>query len=111
MKNIGLISPQQAAALLKDGALVIDVRTIDEFKSGHLRNAINIPLDEVERTVPARVTDKNHALLLHCRAGMRSGAAQSKLKNLGYTNVFNLGSYERAESIVNKAGSSPDKAA
>lgn len=103
MKNIGLISPKDAVSFLKDGALVIDVRSPAEFASGHLAEAINIPLADVEKTAPIRAADKNQALLLHCQAGVRSGEAQSKLKNLGYVNVFNLGSYQRAESIVNQA--------
>src|SRR5665213_1268605 len=86
----GQISAKAAAGYLKKGALVIDVRSPGEFKSGHLTNAINIPLDEIESTLSKRVTDKSHVLLLHCASGMRSGAAQKKLNSLGYTNAFNL---------------------
>ena len=96
----GQISTKDAAAYLKRGALVIDVRSPGEFNSGHLTNAINIPLDEIETAVPQRVPDKSRVLLLHCASGMRSGMAQKKLIRLGYTNAFNLGSYGRAEKIV-----------
>ena len=61
---------------------------------------LRIPLDEIETAVPQRVKDKSQVLLLHCASGMRSGIAQKKLNSLGYTNVFNLGSYGRAESIL-----------
>jgi rhodanese-related sulfurtransferase len=94
------ISSQDALALLKNGALVIDVRSSAEFNSGHLPKAINIPLEEIEIVLPRRVKDASQVLLLHCQSGMRSGAAKTKLKNLGYANAFNLGSYARASHIV-----------
>jgi phage shock protein E len=46
------------------------------------------------------ITDKNKPLLLHCSSGVRSSMAKKKLEGLGYKNVFNLGSYERAGKIV-----------
>ena len=98
----GQISAKEASAYLKSGALVIDVRTLAEYNSGHLTNAINIPLDQIETGVPQRCKDKSQVLLLHCASGMRSGLAQKKLNGLGYTNAFNLGAYRRAESLVNQ---------
>ena len=101
MNKSGQISAKDALEKLKNGALVIDVRSAGEFTSGHLAKAINIPLDEIETAVPKRVKDKSQVLLLHCASGMRSGMAKSKLIVMGYTNAFNLGSYGRAEKIVN----------
>ncbi len=100
ISKAGQISARDAAAYLKNGALVIDVRTPGEFNSGHLTNAINFPLDEIETALPKQVKDKSQVLLLHCASGMRSGLAQKKLNNLGYTNAFNLGSYGRAKSLL-----------
>ena len=97
----GQVSAKEAATYLKNGALVIDVRTLGEFNSRHLTNAINIPLDEINSVLPQRVKNKNQVLLLHCASGMRSGMAKNKLNAMGYTNAFNLGSYGRAEKIVN----------
>ena len=99
LKKVGQISINDARAYLENGALVIDVRSPGEFNSGHLPNAINIPLEEIETALPHRVKDKNPILLLHCQSGMRSGMAKTKLKNLGYANVFNLGSLARARKI------------
>ena len=101
MKKSGQISAKDALEKLKNGALVIDVRSAGEFSSGHLAKAINIPLDEIETALPKRVKDKNQVFLLHCASGMRSGMAKSKLIGMGYANAFNLGSYGRAEKIVN----------
>ncbi len=102
VSKAGQISAKDATGYLKNGALVIDVRTPGEFNSGHLTNAINIPLDEIATAVPQRVKDKSQVLLLHCASGMRSGIAQKKLNSLGYTNAFNLGSYGRAKSVLNQ---------
>lgn len=99
-KRSSQISTKQAVAYLKDGALVLDVRSSAEFSSGHLPNAINLPVEEIEVALPLRVKDKNQVLLLHCQSGMRSGVAKTKLVGLGYANVFNLGSYARAAGIV-----------
>ena len=100
ISKAGQISAKDAATYLKNGALVIDVRTAGEFSSGHLTNAINIPLDEIATAVPQRWPDKSRVLLLHCQSGMRSGVAQKKLNSLGYTNAFNLVSYSRAQKIL-----------
>lgn len=100
IKKSGQISPKDALAFLKNGALVIDVRSPGEFNSGHLPKAINIPVDEIETALPKRVKDKNQGLLLHCASGMRSGVAERKLKGMGYANACNLGSYGRAAKIV-----------
>lgn len=97
---VGRISFEDAHAQLKNGALIIDVRSPGEFGAAHLPNAINVPLGEIESSLPCRVQDKHQALLLHCHSGVRSGMAKKKLKRLGYTNVFNLGSYARAARIV-----------
>lgn len=102
LKKSGQISAQAAAAYLKNGALVIDVRSSGEFRTGHLPQAMNVPLDEIETAVPRRVRDKSQVLLLHCASGMRSGVAKGKLREMGYTNAFNLGSFGRAESILNR---------
>ena len=94
------ISPERAQEYLKNGAIVIDVRSPSEFASGHLPKAINLPLQEIETSLPRRIYDKDRVLLLHCQSGMRSGVASKKLKNLGYANVINLGSYSKAAQLV-----------
>jgi rhodanese-related sulfurtransferase len=94
------ISPEDAQAYLKNGALVIDVRAPEEFSAGHLPNAMNIPLQQIESGVSLPLKYKKQVLLLHCKSGMRSAKATRLLIGLGYTNVFNLGSYSRAEQIV-----------
>jgi rhodanese-related sulfurtransferase len=100
MKRSGQISSKEATDFLKSGAIVIDVRSANEFDSGHIIRAQNIPLDRIEMTALSVVRDKNKVLLLHCSTGVRSNIAKKKLLELGYKNVFNLGSYERAAKII-----------
>jgi rhodanese-related sulfurtransferase len=100
VKRANLISEKEAAARLKEGALVIDVRSRQEFESGHLSQAINIPLDDLDTLLRQEVKDKNQALLLHCASGIRSGMAKKRLEAAGYKNAFNLGSYDRALKIL-----------
>jgi phage shock protein E len=99
-RRSGLISIKDAEAYLKNGAMVIDVRTAGEYVSGHLPVAVNLPLSEIETNLARRVKDKNQVLLLHCQSGARSGAAKKKLIALGCPNTYNMGSYARAERIV-----------
>jgi rhodanese-related sulfurtransferase len=95
-----LISIKDAQAHLKNGAMVIDVRTAGEFVAGHLPFAVNLPLSEIETNLARRIKDKNQVLLLHCQSGARSSVARKKLAALGCPSAFNMGSYARAERIV-----------
>lgn len=90
----------EARARLAQGAKVVDVRTVPEFTTKSLTNVINLPLDELKKQFPARFPNKSEVILLHCRTGRRSGIAEKELRELGYTNVFNIGSYDKAERIV-----------
>lgn len=72
----------------------IDVRTPEEFRSGHLQGAINIPVQHIRSAIMAVSPDKNAALHLYCRSGRRGEAALQELKALGYTNITNHGGYE-----------------
>jgi phage shock protein E len=100
MKRAGQISSKEAQEYLRNGAIVIDVRSMNEFESGHLMQAYNMPLDRIEVLAPSTVKDRNKVLLLHCATGVRSNMAKKRLEAIGYKNVFNLGSYERAGKIV-----------
>jgi len=100
MRRSGQISQKQAANYVKSGALVVDVRSPRVFSTGHLSQAFNFPLEELEGLLPEKVRDKNRVILVHCRTGLRSKKAKERLQHIGYKNVFILGSYERAFKIV-----------
>ena len=81
-----------AARKLMDqpGTVVIDVRESDEWRQGHLPNAIAIPRGFLELRVEEKVPDHNTPVILQCASGTRSLLAARALKELGYTNVYNL---------------------
>ena len=84
---------------LKDGAVVIDVRTIDEFKSGHVTGSKNIVLN----SIPAKVEEikaLNKKVIAVCRSGARSGQATSCLKQQGI-DVINGGPWQNVAKYVN----------
>jgi phage shock protein E len=78
--------------LITDGAIIIDVRTPSEFKSGHADGAINIPLDNLEKNLK-KIEDYNQPLIFCCASGMRSGRAVSILKSKGLSDIYNAGSW------------------
>lgn len=102
-KRAGQISTKEAIEHLKHGAMIIDVRSPNEFSKGHLMRAQNMPLDHIDVLIQSSVRDKNKVLLLHCTTGIRSNMAKKKLLDLGYRNAFNLGSYDRAEKLISRA--------
>ncbi len=74
----------------ENGAVLLDVRTVDEYRKGHVPGSMNIPLQELGR-VQSRVKDKDVPLYVHCLSGGRSAQAAEALRAMGYTRVFNIG--------------------
>jgi len=68
--------------VLKDGCVIIDVRTKQEYKEGHIRGAINIPLNQIPKEIK-RLKAKNKPIVTCCRSGGRAGSATSILKEAG----------------------------
>jgi phage shock protein E len=99
-KNMMGGSPQQdLGELLAQGAVIIDVRSKGEFQSGHLKNAVNIPLDTLQQNL-GRIK-KNRPVITCCASGMRSASAQSILKANGFTEVYNGGSWTSLRKFEN----------
>jgi len=73
----------------------IDVRSEEEFKSGHLQGSVNIPHDQIGQQIAAHVPNKNTPINLYCRSGRRAETAKQALESMGYTNVQNRGGYEQ----------------
>ena len=101
-KQVNAVKPETARGWLKKGATVIDVRSEAEFQEKHLPGTINIPLDRLGDEIARVAPKKEQPLLLHCLSGSRSGAGEATLRKMGYRNVFNLGSYGRAEKILSE---------
>ena len=78
-----------AKALAAGGARVVDVRTPEEFASGHVPGAINIPYDQIARRA-SEIGPPSTQVLLYCRTGRRSGIAADALDRAGYKKVFDF---------------------
>lgn len=80
-------------------ALLIDVRTYEEYEKGHIEEAINVPLDTIsEATIKAVTIDQLDNIIVYCESGERSKEAAIKIIELGYTNVYDLGSMDNWET-------------
>ena len=84
---------RQAWPMIEQGALLIDVRTTEEFEQGHVEGALNIPYQEIDKLMSAIGTDKTRPVVVYCRSGNRSGKAKVVLETKGYTNIFNATGY------------------
>jgi phage shock protein E len=78
-------------AMLSQGGQLIDVRSHFEFTSGALAGAVNIPLEQIH--YHADNIDKETPILLYCRSGQRSAYARQIMEVLGFTRLYNIGSY------------------
>jgi phage shock protein E len=102
LRRLGLVSAATARKHFLAGAVVVDVRSPEEFQAGHLPGTLNLPLSDLPDAALRRWPDRQQVLLLHCLSGSRSGVARRLLNGAGYTRVFNLGSYRRARSLLRK---------
>lgn len=87
------ITMEDAAAMMEEETdyIILDVRTEEEYASGHIPNAINIPNEVIGSEEIPELPDKDQLILVYCRSGNRSKQASKKLANLGYTNVVEFG--------------------
>lgn len=74
------------------GSVLLDVRTKQEYNQGNIKGSINIPLDKLE-LVEKTIKNKETPLFVYCHSGSRSGQAVDYLKQVGYTNVENIGGF------------------
>ncbi len=82
-----------AKKLLADGARLIDVRAPDYYAREHIPGAINIPVAQVASRASVEIGPTNTPVILYCRTGAGSAQAAQTLVKLGYTRVYDLGSY------------------
>jgi len=97
-KIFGFAPSVNYAQLVKDGAVILDVRSKGEYSSGHINGSINISVDTLRSNL-GKLKDKNRTIITCCASGMRSASAKSILKSNGYTSVYNGGGWS---SLKNK---------
>ena len=84
---------------LAAGAVLIDVRSPGEFASGHVKGAVNIPVDRLGNQV--QVLKKDKPVVVYCRSGARSMAAKALLEKKGFKNIVDGGSISTVEKLLN----------
>ena len=72
------------------GAVLLDVRTPEEYREGHIPGSKNVPLQSIDK-VAGMIDNKSTPIFVHCLSGARSRQAAAVLQQLGYTNVKNIG--------------------
>lgn len=91
----------QMTEAIKNGAILIDVRSQREFASGSIKGAINIPLDRLSGQLGN--LKKDRSIVIFCASGIRSGRAKSILTQNGFENVINGGSWGSVRSVIEKS--------
>lgn len=82
---------EEIAKLIQEGALIIDVRTPQEYSQGHYPNAINIPHTVIGEHLESLKEYKDKPIIVYCRTGRRSGIAKKILEEAGFKKVYNAG--------------------
>lgn len=90
IKNLLGIKTVDYAQLLKEGAIILDVRTKGEYGSGHIRGSVNIPVEQLHKNLQ-KFKDKKRPIITCCESGMRSASAKGILTSNGFINVHNGG--------------------
>ncbi len=86
------VDSDTAKTLIKDNnAILVDVRTEEEFDEKHIDGAILMPYDEIENLISSKIEDKESYIIVYCRSGRRSGIAAETLVDMGYKHIYDLG--------------------
>ena len=83
-----------------NSAIVLDVRSPNEFSQGHIDGAMNIPVQSLQKDSMETIAKKDQPILVYCRSGARASAATQVLKGWGFTQVYNLRTQSSVESAL-----------
>ena len=84
------INIEKLEGMKKQGAVVIDVRSLQEYKEGHIEGAISIPEYEIKNRMKKELPNLEQTIIVYCGTGHRSRRAQKVLEKMGYSQVYNL---------------------
>ncbi len=90
-KILGIGPSVDYKSLIQSGAIIVDVRTKQEYQSGHIKGSINIPLNQLSSQLSKIKKDK--PVITCCASGMRSASAKGILTSNGYSQVYNGGGW------------------
>lgn len=100
IKKIFGIKTVNYAQLVREGAIIVDVRTSGEFNSGHIKGSVNIPVDKISNNA-AKLKAKRKPIITCCQSGSRSAMAKSILKGNDIADVYNGGPWFRLKAKIN----------
>lgn len=83
------ITGEKLLEMQKEGAVIVDVRVENQYNEGHIKGAINLPLQKIKNEISKQVPQKDTKIVLYCNSGNQSGQALKILLSMGYTNVYN----------------------
>lgn len=84
----------------RDKATLLDVRSYDEYRKGHVSNSLNIPIDELSNRISE--ISKTHPIIVYCASGGRSSMAQKILKDHGFENIHNAKIWEEVSAALDR---------
>ena len=90
-------SAERSVQIDLNTAVLLDVRSAEEYASGYLQGALNIPHDQIGAEIAAVAPDKSARIILYCRSGRRANTALETMRAMGYVNVSNYGGLEDAQ--------------
>ncbi len=95
------INEELAKAKTIQGSVILDVRSVSEYKGGHIPKSINIPVDEISK-VSMQYKDKATPFFVYCLSGARSAGAARMLKHMGYENIVDMGGISRYHGEIER---------
>lgn len=84
------IAKEELNDYIKQGAIIIDVRSPQEYREGHVDGAISIPDYQIKKQIEKKITNKDELIIVYCSTGHRGQRTQQILEDMGYTNVYNV---------------------
>lgn len=93
--------PDYASLTDHSNAIILDVRTREEYKGGSIAGSVNIPLTELEQGI-SKLKDKSRPVICCCASGMRSGRARNILIKKGFERVYNAGGWQQLQSQLSR---------
>ena len=102
LKIYALATLLLSSIVLSDEPLIVDVRSLEEVKTGIIQDAIHIEWTQIDEEINNIDITKDQPIYLYCRSGNRSGKAAVMLEKIGFTNAINAGGIDEAAKKLEK---------
>ena len=102
LKIFALATLLLSSIVISDEPLIVDVRSLEEVKTGIIQDAIHIEWTQIDKEINDIDVTKDQPIYLYCRSGNRSGKAAVMLEKIGFTNVINAGGIDEAAKKLEK---------